>query len=120
MRQDRRRRTRKRVDRRVKSSIRSAASEADTAQAAAFVAILARRIADVSLAVESAELLLAEAKRSKRKVAVRRAVVAADDVRAERDELRRQVRAILRRFPSFGAQHDVRDAVSSAQRAETQ
>ena len=86
------------------NSIRAAASDLDTAQAAAFLAVLTRHFADASLAVESADLAVAEAKLSNRASKVRRAVRASENIHAERDELGRQIRAIIRRFPSLSAQ----------------
>lgn len=101
-------------------NIRPAANAPDTAQAAAFLAILAGHLVYASMVVESAELAVADAKRSNHGAAVRRARNVANDVRSERDELGRLVRAILRRFPSLSAQHKIRSAVWNPQLAEAQ
>ena len=98
----------------VTLNLRLVASEADTAQAAAFLAILARHLADVSLAVDSADRAVEDAKSSKSKALRRRTVVASEDIHAERDELRRQIHAILRRFPSLSAQHDTTIVVANS------
>lgn len=90
----------------MNNSIRTAASESDTAQAAAFLAVLTRHFADASLAAESADLAVEEPKLSNRAFKLRRAVVASENIHAERDELHRQIRAILRRFPSLSAQRE--------------
>ncbi|NMN98635.1 hypothetical protein [Antrihabitans stalactiti] len=91
----------------MKNNIRAAASESDTAQAAEFLRVLTRHFADASLAVESADLAVEEAKLSKRASQLRRAVIASENLHAERDELQRQIRAILRRFPSLSAPREV-------------
>ncbi|NMN99042.1 hypothetical protein [Antrihabitans stalactiti] len=88
----------------MKHHIRAAASESDTAQAAAFLAILTRHFAEASLAVESADLAVAEARASNRAAKLRRAVIASENIHAERDELRRQIGALVSRFPSLSAQ----------------
>lgn len=75
-------------------------SESDTTQARVFLTILTEQIADSSVELEQAALAAAAAKRSHNKGAERRAVNRAEDLRDDLDELRRQVRAVLRRFPS--------------------
>lgn len=90
----------------MKGNIR-AASESDTAQAAAFLAMLTRHFADASLAAESADLAVADATITNRRAALRRAVIASENIHAERDELRRQIRAILQRFPALSAGHEI-------------
>ena len=83
----------------VKRNIRRAPHESDAAQAAVFLALLSAHIAELTIAIEVAELAAAGARRRHSQGAERRSHVLAGDLRAELREVHRQIDALRHRFP---------------------